>query len=425
MEEEIDLRDYINVLLKWKKLIIWITVLAMLTAGVMSYFVIKPVYQASGSLLVNPKEAKVSISTPEQLLNPLTFLPQISVATYTNIVKSKDIEKKVLEDLNLASPPYNFTLDSLDNIITVENPKNTTLIKVLVQYNDPEVAQKIDKKVLSETMSYVNNLSTSQLQISSSTLEKQFLEAKKKLEGAQEAIAKFNSQKDNLTNLIQKRSSYSSALNSYRSKLLSLDAQIRQYEEQLNSVEEELKHTDKYFVTEKSIMDEPLLSQLAQQLSDKSIIYLSKLNVSSQSINPLYTELHSKEANYTITLSGLNAEKKSLQQLVAEAENEIHSLDQEINAKQLQLNKLNRDLALAQSDYSAIKTNYQQSQMAEENILSPVTIASNPVVPTRPIKPKKLFNIAVAGVAAFFFAILLAFFLEYWYGTKEEKKKPA
>jgi len=51
----------------------------MLAAGVMSYFVIKPVYQASGALLINPRNAKVNISTPEQLLNPLTFLPEISV----------------------------------------------------------------------------------------------------------------------------------------------------------------------------------------------------------------------------------------------------------------------------------------------------------------------------------------------------------
>ena len=52
---------------------------------------------------------------------------------------------------------------------------------------------------------------------------------------------------------------------------------------------------------------------------------------------------------------------------------------------------------------------------------------NSPVIPDTPIKPKKLFNIVVSGVAAFFFAILLAFFLEYWYGTKKEKekKKPA
>ncbi len=423
MEEEVELRDYINVLLKWKKLIIGITILAMLAAGVMSYFVIKPVYQASGALLINPRNAKVNITTPEQLLNPLTFLPEISVATYQEIVKSKDLAKEVLNELNL--PDMN--VNDLNRMITIENPNGTTMIRVLVDSSDPVLATKIVNVLLDKAVIYVGNQEKQQMSESRSSLTQQFTEAKGKLEVAQKALADFDSQEDNLTNLTQKRSSYSSALNSYRSQLLSLDTQIRQYEEQLGSVERQLKQIDKYFVTEKSIMDDPLLSQLAQQLVNENIVYLSQLKVSSQSINPLYEELHLQKANYTITLSGLNAKKKSLQQLVIEAENEIHRLDQEINAKQLQLNELNRNLDLAQSDYSTIKTNYQQSQLAEENILSPVTILENPVVPMSPIKPKKLFNIAVSGVAAFFFAILLAFFLEYWYGTKEkkEKKKPA
>jgi len=423
MEEEVELRDYINVLLRWKKLVIGITILAMLVAGVMSYFVIKPVYQASGALLINPREAKVNISTPEQLLNPLTFLPEISVATYQEIIKSKDLAKEVLNELNL--PDMN--VNDLSRMITIENPNGTTMIRVLVDSSDPVLATKIVSVLLDKAVIYVENQEKQQMSESRSSLTQQFTEAKDKLEVAQKALADFNSQEDNLTNLTQKRSSYFSALNSYRSQLLSLDTQIRQYEEQLDSLERQLKQIDKYFVTEKSIMDDPLLSQLAQQLVNENIVYLSQLKMSSQSINPLYTELHSKESNYTITLSGLNAKKKSLQQLVIEAENEIHRLDQEINAKQLQLNELNRNLDLAQSDYSTIKSNYLQSQMAEENILSPVTILENPIVPTSPIKPKKLFNIAVSGVAAFFFAILLAFFLEYWYGTKKEKekKKPA
>ena len=83
-EQEVDLRDYINVLLKRKKLISCITLVAVLITGILSCFVLPPVYEASGSLLVNPKEATVNITNPnpEQLMGPLaTYLPQISVAT--------------------------------------------------------------------------------------------------------------------------------------------------------------------------------------------------------------------------------------------------------------------------------------------------------------------------------------------------------
>ncbi|MGC8691083.1 MAG: hypothetical protein ACP5SP_06570 [Caldisericum sp.] len=40
----------------------------------------------------------------------------------------------------------------------------------------------------------------------------------------------------------------------------------------------------------------------------------------------------------------------------------------------------------------------------------------------KPVKPRRLFNIAVSAVTAFFFSILLAFFLEYWHELTIDKK---
>ena len=414
-EDEVDLRDYINILLKRKKLIVTITFIAVLIAGIFSYFVLPSVYEATGSLLVNPKEASVNITNPEQLMSPLTYLPQISIATYKELVKSNDIEKKVFNELNLYSSPYNLTLEKLDSMISVENPTNTTLVKILVQYKDPELAQKIAKEILDETLLYINNLNTFQFQTSKAVLEGQFSGAKKELETAQKALADFNSQKDNLDSLQRERSSYMDALESYLSDLLLLDSEITQKERELNSARAELKKENKYLVLEKSIIDDPLISQLAQQLSNENIIYLSQLKVSSQEINPVYQDLRTGEESYSITLSGLYAKKTSLEKLVSNARERIHQLDQAINLKQLELNDLDRKVDIAQTYYSTLSSNYVQSSFT---LLSPVTISEEPIVPTRTVKPKKLLNILVSGVAAFFFSILLAFFLEYWYGKK-------
>ena len=418
-EQEVDLRDYINVLLKRKKLIIGITLAAIIISGLLSYFVLSPVYEASGSLLVNPKEASVNITSPEQLLSPLTYLPQISVATYQQIVKSKDIEKKVFDELNLSSPPYNLTLSNFDSMINVINPTNTTLIKVSVQYKDPVLAQKIAKNILNETLLYINNLNSFQFQSSKSSTDKQFQEAKQELETAQKTLADFNSQKDNLDSLQRERSSYTDALNSYLSDLLSLNSQIAQYENQLSSTRAELKKENKYIVLEKSIIDDPLISQLAQQLANENIVFLSQLKVSSQEINPVYQDLRSREESYSITLSGLYAKKTSLEELVVSARERIHQLDDEINSKQLTLYDLNRKVDIAQTYYSTVSSSYIQSSFTP---LSPVTISEEPVLPEKPVKPNKKLNVAIAGVAALFFSILLAFFLEYWYGTKSENK---
>jgi uncharacterized protein involved in exopolysaccharide biosynthesis len=418
-EQEVDLRDYINVLLKRKKLIIGITLVAIIIAGILSYFVLPPVYEASGSLLVNPKGASVNITSLEELLSPLSYLPQISVATYKEIVKSKDIEKKVFDELNLSSPPYNLTLSNFDSMINVINPINTTLIKVSVQYKDQVLAYKIARNILNETLLYITNLNTTQFQSSKSALEEQFLSAKKELENAQKALADFNSQKDNLDSLNRQRSSYVNALNSYLSDLLLLNSEIASYENQLSSTRDELKKENKYLTLEKSIIDDPLLSQLAQQLVNENIIYLSGLKVNSEEINPIYEDLRSQEENYTITLSGLKAKKTSLENLVTTAQEKIHQLDEAINSKQLELNDLNRKVDMAQTYYSTMSSNYLQSSFMP---LSPVTISEEPVLPEKPVKPNKKLNVAIAGIAALFFSILLAFFLEYWYRTKSEKQ---
>ena len=418
-EQEVDLRDYINVLLKRKKLIIGITLVAIIVAGILSYFILPPVYEASGSLLVNPKGATVNITSSEDLLSPLSYLPQISVATYKEIVKSKDIEKKVFDELNLSSPPFNLTLGNFDSMINVINPTNTTLIKVSVQYKDSVLAQKIAKNILNDTLLYITDLNTTQIQSSKFQLEGQFLSAKKELEDAQKALADFSSQKDNLDSLERQRSSYVSALNSYLSDLLLLNSQIAQYENQLSSTRAELKKESKYLTLEKSIIDDPLLSQLAQQLVNENIIYLSGLKVNSEEINPVYEDLRNKEENYTITLSGLKAKKTSLESLVIAAQEKIHKLGEAINLQQLELNDLNRKVDMAQTYYLTMSSNYLQSSFVP---LSPVIISEEPVLPEKPVKPNKKLNVAIAGVAALFFSILLAFFLEYWYRTKSESK---
>ncbi len=46
-EEEIDLRDYINVLLKRKWLIIGIVLMAVVIAAIISYIILPPIYQSS------------------------------------------------------------------------------------------------------------------------------------------------------------------------------------------------------------------------------------------------------------------------------------------------------------------------------------------------------------------------------------------
>jgi len=52
-EEEIDLREILAILRKKLWLILVITIIAVVISGVLSFYVIKPTYQASTSLIVS------------------------------------------------------------------------------------------------------------------------------------------------------------------------------------------------------------------------------------------------------------------------------------------------------------------------------------------------------------------------------------
>ena len=59
-EDEIDLREYIGILWKWRTVIVSVTLLSVLAAGLVSFFVLKPVYEASTQILTSRDSMPVS-----------------------------------------------------------------------------------------------------------------------------------------------------------------------------------------------------------------------------------------------------------------------------------------------------------------------------------------------------------------------------
>lgn len=134
MEETISLQELFGVIKKRLKMIISITVLAAVVAGVISYLVLTPIYQSSTQLLVNQKETKDSsiyqnnqVQTNVQLIN-----------TYNVIIKSPAILDDVINRLNL-----NYSVAELTKNITVASETNSQVFTVSVQNANPEQAQAI------------------------------------------------------------------------------------------------------------------------------------------------------------------------------------------------------------------------------------------------------------------------------------------
>lgn len=134
MEETISLQEIFTTIKKRLTMIILITVLAVAVAGVTSYFVLTPVYQASAQILVNQKQSgdKQDYNQGQIQAN------QDLVNTYSVIVKSPTILDKVIEQLNLKQ-----TTKQLSEQLTVNSEENSQVFNVAIDNEDPAKATTI------------------------------------------------------------------------------------------------------------------------------------------------------------------------------------------------------------------------------------------------------------------------------------------
>ena len=131
-EEEIDLREYINVLLKRKGVIILIFLIAIITAAMVSYFVLQPVYEANVVIAVSKPKIKNSL------------VDEISIEEYKNLIKDIEIEEELIQKLNLDKPPIEVTPYDLERMIAIELPKGTNLIIMSLQFSNPKLTKVIE-----------------------------------------------------------------------------------------------------------------------------------------------------------------------------------------------------------------------------------------------------------------------------------------
>jgi capsular polysaccharide biosynthesis protein len=137
MEETISLKELIQTLKKRMSLIIILTLMAVLVSAAISYFVLTPIYQSSTQLLVNKSnEDQQSFNVGEVQTN----LQLIN--TYNVIMKSPAILDIVIDELKL-----DITTKELNEKITVQSEKDSQVVNISVEDEDPKQAAAIANKI--------------------------------------------------------------------------------------------------------------------------------------------------------------------------------------------------------------------------------------------------------------------------------------
>lgn len=130
-QTELDLREIFLILRRRFWLIVAIPVLAALTAGLVSLFLLEPVYSASTTLWVIKDGAQINYT--ELMLN------RSLTKTYAEVAKSRAVMAEVISNLQLRD----VTVQGLQAKLTVNPVRDTEILSFTVEDGSPTMAAKL------------------------------------------------------------------------------------------------------------------------------------------------------------------------------------------------------------------------------------------------------------------------------------------
>jgi tyrosine-protein kinase Etk/Wzc len=381
-EDEINLLDLWRVIRKrWKiiAVIFWTTVVA---AAVVS-LIMTPIYQAKATLM--PVESSGSqMSAALRSLGSLPFggmLPSISGEygyKLVAVLKSRTIAEDVIHALDLIrvlfgepqdKPP---TLQDAVRVLSkgmteITTDDETGLIGIAVEYKDPELAAAIANQYTVALQRFLSENALSMAKRNRIFIEDQLHIVKVELQGAEEALMKFQTNK----------------------KIVAMDEQ-----------------------TEASIR---ALAELKAQVTAKEV----ELGVLKQFATPTNPDVVRVEDQ----LRELKKHLAMLEKKGANPEADAFPSLSEAPELGLQYIRLKRDAVTQQKVFELLTQQLEIAKIEEAKEDIAFQVIDTAIPPEKRIKPKRKLNVMLAGVVSFFAGIFLVFFLEYVENIKKREQE--
>lgn len=417
--EEISLRELIEILLKGWKIIAIIVAMFILVAGVFSFFIIEPTYEAKSVLMASLATDKLASinkngESVEAILNTISTYPVLTIQTYKEQIKSPKILQQVMEDLSLAEKEI--TRVGLRDMISLEAIKDTNLIEIRVTHSDPNLASDIANAMSKRFTEFVTDLSKQQASKSSKFLKTQIESEKEKLDEASLELKKLMAQPRGVNELTSEQEAKLTLLSEYKVGVVEKEVELSKLKAGLTAAEEELKNTPQILVTNKSVSEDQLLGSIISEKNNMSVSETTGITMKNEEININYLELSTKVAEYKMMVSEVSKELEMMKSKIDETQEEIENIQSDLAEKRYQLNLVQRNVDIAQATYDAFLKKYEETRVVETTEMgeSTINIVSPALVPSAPVAPRKLLNVAIAGVLGIMIGVFVAFFKEYW-----------
>jgi succinoglycan biosynthesis transport protein ExoP len=397
MEEEIDLRGYIGVMLRHWKIILSTTLIAVII-GVLLSFLPSRIYEARAAVLITETRYEIVLVPEYKTLSGDEIFAASSAAqreTLIALIKSSTIASQVIEQLGGKLNPEERSVGGITSKVKVENQGN--FIEISVKDPDPEKASTIANAWVVLYVGYVNDLYSDVIQ-SPEEFRAQADAAKEEYEEKEKILDDFirDNRIDELTRQI------------YDKELLCQLKSLRQQFEAGTSSSASTTATSLAFIL---LQTSAFTDLSADSPADSPADLPAELQVSLDELSDTSVSLEDIDA----LISTLESRSKTVPgQTISELRQGILELQAELAAESAEQQKLSWSRDIAWETYTTLDSKTIEVQLAAQAQDGVVQLAAAAVVPHKAVSTHKTVNIGTALVLGLVAGVIIAFGIEYF-----------
>ena len=388
-EDEIDLYQLIQVLLKRKKLIVGVFLVAVIVAIAASY-IMKPVYRVSAVV------APGRIYEQEPVQNTLIWREK-DIDTPENIERLISQNPFHYEILTQLSWDYQDPKNKFD--IKTDIQQRTNYISVNIDSSEPERAKEYLAIMLDKAQNFYLHKAAVNTTLLSNDLENITVNRQKIIQDKQAVLQEKELLSNEKKRILNEKQRIKNQIEFVKNKQKVLDSQSARLEKQIKEIQinndQIIKQRDAVLAKEHNPTDAMSLLLYSNTIQE-NLIQIDRLN---------------------LTLEDNSIRKQQLQQEIKDLETQLANLDLQLadidvrlanlDIKSKNLDLQDNKLAIIQKDLEARKAN-----------ISGLRIVLEPTIDPQRVSPKRTLMAAVAGVLGLFVGIFAAFAAEFWQSHK-------
>lgn len=369
-------------------------------------------YVAGVSMVVNYKgvDSVTGLSVPAQLMPGY-------IATQVDIIKSKRVALKVVDDLKLASSPAvqtqfqnatngrgtlrDWLADSLLGKVDVLPARESNVLTITVRGTDPEFVALVANAFASAYLDVSVQLKIDPVQQANGYLTTQIKNLREQYEAAQSRLSKYQKQND-IYSADNRLDVETTRLNDLSSQLVTVQSQGMDANSRRRQVEGNNRNSP-------DVMNNPLIQNLQNSLS----LAEAKLADTSQRLAPNHPQYKAAKSEVDKLRSNLEEQMRiSSSSVIASAditqrrEGELQAAVaaqkakvQNLNGARDEFNVLTNEMENARHAYELASQRLNQVGLEAQSKQSDIAVLTPATAPLAPSGPRVLLNIALAVVA--------------------------